>query len=58
MEEKLKLPIVKITPNNYQKFIFEIKDKLNQIGVIFNFYYFRGTDNVGNTITIGLKKRK
>lgn len=56
MEEKLKLPIVKITPNNYQKFIFEIKDKLNQIGVIFNFYYFRGTDNVGNTITIGLKK--
>ena len=30
MEEKLKLPIVKITPNNYQKFIFEIKDKLNQ----------------------------
>ena len=34
MEEKLKLPIVKITPNNYQKFIFEIKDKLNENFII------------------------
>lgn len=56
-DENLKLPIVKITPDNYHKFIFEIKDKLNKIGVIINFYYFRSRGN-GNIITIGLKKEK
>lgn len=51
MEEKLKLPIVKVTVDNYYKLMTEIKNNLSLIGITFNFYYYASNNK---NIMIGL----